>query len=157
MQLKPLRPLISAIFIVLAGIGMSALPAVAQQPATIEVRIANLHNAVGKVWICLWKEGATEGFPRCDKSTPLAKLSAPASAPAVVFSDVRPGTYAISMFHDEKETGIPETNLVGLPKSGIGMSNNPVVGVTSPPSFAKAQFSVGADVVRHTIEAKYLF
>jgi uncharacterized protein (DUF2141 family) len=151
------RPVKSAILALLAAIGMSALPAAAQQPTTIEVQIANLHNAAGKVWICLWKEGETEGFPRCDKSKPLAKLSAPAGAPTVVFPGVKPGTYAISMFHDEKETGVPETNMVGLPKSGIGMSNNPAVGVTSPPSFDKARFTVGADVVRHTIEARYLF
>jgi uncharacterized protein (DUF2141 family) len=151
------QPMKFAILALLAGIGMSALPAAAQQPTTIEVRIASLHNSVGKVWICLWKEGETEGFPRCDKSKPLAKLSAPASAPAVVFPGVQPGVYAISMFHDEKETGVPETNIVGLPKSGIGMSNNPAVGVTAPPSFAKSRFTVGSDVVRHTIEAKYLF
>jgi uncharacterized protein (DUF2141 family) len=151
------RPMKYAIFALLAGSVLPAMPAVAEQPTSVEVQIAGLHNAVGKVWVCLWKEGETEGFPRCDKSKPLAKLSAPASAPAVVFPGVQPGAYAISMFHDEKETGIPETNMVGLPKSGIGMSNNPTVGVTTPPSFAKARFTVGADVVRHSIVTKYLF
>jgi uncharacterized protein (DUF2141 family) len=145
--------MISVIGLITAGLSTSAYAA---DPSAIEVNIANLRSANGKVWVCIWKDGSTEGFPNCAKGKPAALLSAPASAPKVVFNGISAGAYAISFFHDEKDTGTPETNLLGMPKSGVGLSNNPDIGVTSPPTFAKARFVV-PDTVRHTIAAKYLF
>ncbi len=131
--------------------------ALAQTAPAIEVRVADLHSTVGKVWICLWKEGQTSDFPNCDRASAFAKQAAPASAPSVVFPNVPAGAYAISIFHDEKGTGVPEKTLIGLPKSGVGLSNNPDIGITSPPTFAKARFIVGTEAVQHNIKAKYLF
>ena len=126
----------------------------ASEPATVEVAITNLRSTRGKVWLCLWKEGATAGFPSCDKGKPLASRSAPASAPRVAFTGLQPGAYAVTMFHDEKGTGAPEMNLLGMPTSGIGLSNNPVI--LGPPTFAKSRFVVPG-TTRVTIETKYLF
>lgn len=125
-------------------------------PTSVEVQATKLTNTDGKVWVCLWKEGQAEGFPRCDIGKPLAKLSAPASAPTVTFNNVLPGAYAVSLFHDEKGTGLIETNLVGLPKSAVGLSNNPPLGITTPPTFAKALFVV-PDVVHLVIEVRHVF
>ena len=137
--------------------GAGSIPSArAADPAAVEVQITKLKNSTGSVVVCLWKEGSIDGFPNCHKGKPMAILTAPANAPKVVFTNVEPGSYAISFFHDEKGTGIPETNLVGMPKNAIGLSNNPAVGITSPPTFVKAQFAVPA-IVRHTIEARYLF
>ena len=136
--------------LLLATFGAGSLPdASAQVPtppapkaATVEVTITNLRNTNGKVWLCLWREGATAGFPSCDKGKPIASRSAPASAPKVAFTGLQPGTYAVTMFHDEKGTGAPELNALGLPKSGIGLSNNPAI--FGPPAFDKSRFVVPA-------------
>jgi uncharacterized protein (DUF2141 family) len=132
------------------------VPAHAAEGASLQVAVAHLRSAEGKVWVCLWQEGATGAFPRCDQTAPFAKLSAPASAPTVVFNGVAPGAYAVSFFHDERGTGVPEVNLVGLPKSGIGTSNNPDIGLMNRPSFAKSRFVVPG-TTQLTVIAKYLF
>ena len=75
-------------------------------------------------------------------------------APTVAFAGLPPGVYAVTMFHDERGTGAPEMNFLGMPKSGIGLSNNPVI--VGPPTFAKSRFAVPA-TTRITIEARYLF
>jgi uncharacterized protein (DUF2141 family) len=129
--------------------------ALAEQAASMTVRITGLRNASGKVWICLWKEEQSKSFPNCDRCKPFAKLSAPANAPSIAFTSLEPGAYAISFFHDENGDGHLATNLAGLPKSAIGTSNNPVIGFTSRPSFAKSRFLV-PDTETLSIEAKYL-
>ena len=131
-----------------------APPSRASEQATVDVTVTRLRSTRGKIWLCLWKEGATEGFPSCDKGKPLASRSAPANAPRVAFTGLLPGAYAVTMFHDEKGTGAPEMNLLGMPTSGIGLSNNPVI--LGPPTFAKSRFAVPA-TTRITIETKYLF
>jgi uncharacterized protein (DUF2141 family) len=55
-----------------------------------------------------------------------------------VFRAIPAGSYAISVFHDEKGTGRMETNVMGMPKSGIGLSG----GFSLPPTFAKAKIAV---------------
>lgn len=146
------------IFLPVAAIFAFTVPlaSAAAEPISITATVTSLRNTEGKVWFCLWKEGQTAGFPRCDKTKPAAKLSAPANAPQVTFSGVEPGSYAVSIFHDEKQTGTPEVNLIGLPKSGVGISNNPKIGITSPPSFDKARFAA-SHATQIRIEAKYLF
>jgi uncharacterized protein (DUF2141 family) len=133
-----------------------AVPALAQAPASLTVEAAKLENINGMVWFCLWAENQTEGFPRCDAGKHAAKLSAPANAPRVTFSNLSPGTYAVSMFHDQLGKGVPETNFVGMPTSPVGLSNNPAIGITSPPTFAKAKFNV-AGPMRISIEARRVF
>ncbi len=153
-----MKKLASLVLASVLAVGMGLLISVvaAAEMVAVEAKATDLRNTNGNVWFCLWKDGATEGFPRCDKGQPFAKLSAPASSAAVVFKSVPLGTYAVSMFHDEKSTGVPELNLVGLPKSGVGLSNNPQVGITSPPNFGKAKFTLEKNIVL-SIQAKYLF
>jgi uncharacterized protein (DUF2141 family) len=128
----------------------------AAQAASIDVQVTGLRNASGTVWICLWKEGQSRNFPNCDKYRPFAKISAPASAPRATFANVQPGAYAVSIFHDENGDGRLATNLAGLPKSAVGTSNNPALGLTSRPSFSKSRFLVSGKASR-SIEAKYMF
>jgi uncharacterized protein (DUF2141 family) len=40
------------------------------------------------------------------------------------FPGVTPGTYAISVFHDENSNGKLDTNLLGIPREGVSASNN---------------------------------
>lgn len=71
----------------------------------------------------------------------------------VVFDKLKPGTYAISVIHDENENTKLDTKM-GIPKEGIGFSNN-VMGSFGPPSFEKASFTV-VDEKTLTIRLTYL-
>ena len=121
----------------------------------LEVTVDGLRNARGDVVICIWRQ-QDEGFPNCAKGRPWKRLKAPATSPTVRFSDVPPGTYAVSMFHDEKRMGRPQTNFFGMPTSGVGLANNPRVGPTNRPTFDKAKVVV-PDTKAIAITAKYLF
>ena len=71
----------------------------------------------------------------------------------VVFENLKPGTYAISVIHDENENTELDTKM-WIPKEGIGFSNN-VMGNFGPPSFEKASFTV-TDEKTLNIKLKYL-
>ena len=43
----------------------------------------------------------------------------------VRFNNLAPGSYVASVQHDEDGNGKLKTNFIGMPKEGIGLSNNP--------------------------------
>ena len=68
------------------------------------------------------------------------------------FKDLAPGTYALMITHDENGNGKLDTNALGMPLEGYGFSNNPRV--MRKPTFAEAQFTVGADNVVVAVELR---
>ncbi len=123
--------------------------------AALDVTVTKLKNAEGDVVVCVWR-ATDEGFPRCADAKPFKKAVAPASNPHVSFPGLPAGQYAVSMFHDAKRTGKPDTNLVGIPTSGVGIANNPRLSLTNRPTFEKGKIDVpGANSIE--IEAQYPF
>ena len=56
------------------------------------------------------------------------------------FGSVPNGTYAVAVFHAERNEAQIETGAFGKPKQGYGFSSNPSSGF-GPPSFSAAAFS----------------
>ena len=54
--------------------------------------------------------------------------------------DVAPGDYAVSVFHDENSNGKLDRNFMGMPKEGVGKSND-AAGHFGPPKYDDARFS----------------
>jgi uncharacterized protein (DUF2141 family) len=54
--------------------------------------------------------------------------------------NVRPGSYAIAVFHDTNGDGKLDRNFIGLPSEPYGFSNN--VGRRGPPNFEAARITV---------------
>lgn len=51
----------------------------------------------------------------------------------ITIEDIIPGTYAVSIFHDENEDGeLNLGNFLGIPEEGFGFSNNPTIGFSQP-------------------------
>jgi uncharacterized protein (DUF2141 family) len=71
------------------------------------------------------------------------------------FRDVKPGTYALGIFHDENNNGKFDTNFLGIPKEGWGSSNNPHV--MRKATFDEAKFSVEQKDVAITIHLRHVF
>lgn len=131
-----------------------ASPAIAGSDLTVKVE--GLRNAKGAVWVCLWKREQTD-FPKCvNGKTAFARLKAPTGAPLVKFEDVAPGTYAVTAVHDETGTGNGEFNALGMPLSGVGLSNTPELGVMNRPTFDKGAFDMPKTTAL-TIKLNYLF
>jgi len=62
---------------------------------------------------------------------------------SIVIDSMDAGTYAISILHDEDESGDMEMGgfLNLIPQEGFGFSNNPVIGI-SEPSFSDCKFEI---------------
>jgi uncharacterized protein (DUF2141 family) len=64
-------------------------------------------------------------------------------------------TYAVCAFHDENSNKKIGTNWIGIPKEGIGVSNN-AKGNFVPPKFDDAKFAFNKPEQTITISLKYL-
>jgi uncharacterized protein (DUF2141 family) len=56
------------------------------------------------------------------------------------FTNVKPGTYAIMVLHDENDNANMDFESNGMPKETYGMSNNPLL--MGPPQFSDAKFEI---------------
>ena len=65
------------------------------------------------------------------------------------------GEYAVAIVHDENGNGRLDTSWLGIPKEGLGTSNN-ARGRLGPPKYRDAKFSVGADGAVQRIAMVYL-
>jgi uncharacterized protein (DUF2141 family) len=71
------------------------------------------------------------------------------------FSGIAPGTYAVSVFHDENSNGKLDRNLLGMPKEGVGVSNN-AAGHFGPPKFDDMAFHYQGGRLDLKITVRYL-
>lgn len=123
------------------------------QPAdgVIRVEVSGLRNDNGKVQCALFSSAA--GFPK-NADQAVARVTAHISQgrAACEFSAVAPGTYAVSVFHDANGNGKMDTNWMGMPREGVGASNNPKSRF-GPPSFnsAAVRFTGGRLELKITI------
>jgi uncharacterized protein (DUF2141 family) len=60
----------------------------------------------------------------------------------VVFENLQPGDYAVSVIHDQNENGELDSNFVGIPTEGFAFGNN-AMGTFGPPAFEKAKIVIG--------------
>jgi uncharacterized protein (DUF2141 family) len=62
----------------------------------------------------------------------------------IVFDDLKPGKYAISIIHDENDNGEVDKKAFGIPKEGLGFSNN-AMGKFGPPTFEESSFTLSGE------------
>jgi uncharacterized protein (DUF2141 family) len=102
----------------------------------IHVEIAGLRTDKGQVICSLYS--SADGFPKIDGKAIAHSKGLIANRHAdCEFSGVQQGTYAISVFHDENANGRLDTNFLGIPREGVGASNN-ARGHFGPPKFRDA-------------------
>ncbi len=120
----------------------------------LTVTILNFRNSEGQVSVALYNK--EEGFPKSpDKA--LKIITAPISnkKSIVVFESLPPGEYAISVFHDENKNGKMDTNFFGIPKEGVGASND-ARGHLGPPHYKDAKFRFNGNDQSVIINLVYL-
>ena len=112
--------------------------------ATLTVRVRGVTSHSGVLRACLWN--APNGFPDCGHHAPVAGTSGPAVEGAELrFENIPLGVYAISLMQDLDNDGHLRTNLFGIPKEPVGLSNNPPLIRIPPPSWEDVKFSVSRD------------
>ena len=136
-----MKPFFSGLILLLA----SSAPSPA---ADLTVVVTGLRSETGIVRVALFD--SEPGFP-IDTSRAVAlqqmDLSVtPTNHPrAVVFKNLPEKTYAVSVFHDEDSDGKLKTNWLGMPREGVGSSNN-AKGRIGPPRFAAAAFPLAGNL-----------
>ncbi len=96
-----------------------------------------------------------KAFPDCRKDANAHKqLVNAANAKTIRFSSVAPGTYAISLVHDENSNGKLDTSMM-IPNEGFGFSRNPTV-TFGPPKFKSAAFVLGNVDASQSVKMRYM-
>lgn len=120
----------------------------------VHVEVDGLRSDRGQVICSLYSSAA--GFPKKDtKAIAHAKSLITNRHGECVFAGIQPGTYAVSLFHDENSNGKLDTNFLGIPREGVGASNN-AKGHLGPPSFHDASFEYAGGRMELKIAITYL-
>jgi uncharacterized protein (DUF2141 family) len=126
------------VYALLTILGVAALP-LHVLAADVRVAVSGVRNDRGRILVAI-----------CERTTFLqANCPWYGSAPAtpgvvrVMVSGVPPGVYAAQAFHDEDANGKLERSFLGLPREGMGFSNDAPMHF-GPPRFDAAAFPVGS-------------
>jgi uncharacterized protein (DUF2141 family) len=95
-------------------------------------RHCGLRNNKGQVFCALFT--SAEGFPK-DSQKAIRRETSPVSEKkaSCEFLGIEPGTYGVSVFHDENSNGKFDMNFLGIPREGVRASNN-ARGQIGPPN-----------------------
>ena len=124
------------------------------QENQIHVEVVGLRNDNGQVLCALFSSAGD--FPKKTDKAIARGTSVISNRHAVCeFLSVAPGTYAVSVFHDENSNGKLDTNLMGIPREGVGASND-AKGHLGPPKFDAAAFRFAGARLELKITINYL-
>jgi len=102
----------------------------------IEVNITNIQNNEGTIQVGLYK--TEKDF--LNKIYKGITIKPKKTGVQIVFEDIEPGIYAISLYHDEDDNKKLNTFIM-IPTEPYGVSNN-AKGQFGPPQWEKAKFTV---------------
>ena len=143
--------------LLLTASSAAAVPALAQSASAeniIHVEITGLRSNAGQVLCALYS--SADGFPtKPDKAVAKAKSAIADRTASCEFAGVAAGTYAVSVVHDENSNGKLDRNFIGMPKEGVGASNN-AKGHMGPPKFDAAKFQFAGARLELKIAITYL-
>ena len=135
-------------------LGAAPPPAPAPAGADVIVEISNLRSTKGHVLACMTTNAKV--FPKCRNDSASYRLSVPAGEAAQLqFRNVRPGTYAIALLHDENDNGKADRALGMMPKEGFGFSRDAKVKM-GPPKFDEAAITIGTVTAHQAIKMRYM-
>jgi uncharacterized protein (DUF2141 family) len=120
--------------------------------ADLRVTVDGLHSDKGHVNLGLYDE--PDKFPGRAGVIQSGRAKIEGGRAVFVFHDLKPGRYAVSLFHDENDDGQFNRSLIGLPLEGYGFSNNPKVALSAP-SFDACAVAVGEAGAQTTIKIAY--
>jgi uncharacterized protein (DUF2141 family) len=135
-----------------SALAQTAGPAPAEN--IINVEISGLRNDKGQMLCALFS--SAEAFPKKPERA-VARLTSRISGrqAACDFTGVAPGTYAVSVVHDENSNGKLDRNFIGMPREGVGASND-AKGHMGPPKFSAASFAYQGGRLDLKIHVNYL-
>lgn len=133
----------AALFSLFAVLSVSAVMH-AEEARQLTIDVSGVRSTRGAL-VCRLFAGP-DGFPSKATYRAQVRVAISGSTARCVFPRLAPGIYAVGAFHDENGNGKLDTNFLGIPSEGVGVSNNkrPLVG---PPSWNDAKFRLARDAV----------
>jgi uncharacterized protein (DUF2141 family) len=128
-------------------VGLAALLCSMAVPAargnTLTVRVSTFRSLKGSLKCRLYSR--PEGFPGKAPFDAEQSIAVAATSMTCTFASLAPGTYAVALFHDENDDGKLDTNFLGVPREGVGVSNNKLRSF-GPPTWDDAKFALKGDL-----------
>ena len=120
---------------------------------SIAITIVGLNNDQGSVRVSLFNQA--EGFPsNHNYAYHILNLKIQEKEAKGEFEEIPYGDYAVAVLHDENGNGKLDTNLIGIPKEGVGASND-ARGLLGPPKFSQAKFILNRKMISLKLTVKY--
>ena len=148
-----MRPSLIVLSLILTGAQGEPASHPATQPlATLTVTVTDLRAHRGQLIFGVFR--SAEGFPtQSDKAVDWQIK--PADAVSIQFTvRLPPGRYGASVLHDENGNGQMDKDLVGIPKEGYGVTNNPKPRFRAA-RFDESMFTLPPEGVKMTISVQY--
>lgn len=118
----------------------------------ITLSVTNIRNTDGVIRCGLFASAAGFREPGREASEVTGKISG--GMATCTFKSVPEGTYAVAVFHAEKNERKMDIGMFGKPKQGVGFSRNPSIAFGAP-SFEATSFAVGSAPVSLSINLSY--
>lgn len=131
---------------------VSILPGVTPV-STLQVDVQGLRSTRGMIRLCMTAD--PKNFPGCTDDARAITRSVPATSHQISLDGVAPGSYAVSVIHDENGNAKLDT-LAGIPREGFGFSRNPVI-MFGPPRFSSARFALAPGESTQLVRMRYFF
>jgi len=113
------------------------------------IRVSGLESGRGVVRYGLYN--SAKNFPATKGQILKGDVPAAVAGVTIVINSLKPGFYAVAVFHDENRNDEFDQGIFGIPLENYGFSNN-ARGFFSAPSFDAAKFEVRGQKTEIKIE-----
>jgi len=121
--------------------------------AKVRVVVKGIQPAKGNIGLLIFN--TKSGFPSDErKALKQSIIKVTSQTMEYVFEGLAPGTYAVAIIHDENSNKRLDTNFMGIPREGYGVSNN-VVNMFGPPGFDESSFTLKPGTYTAEIKVNY--
>jgi uncharacterized protein (DUF2141 family) len=130
------------------GVASTALADTSPSDAN-EIRVVaqGLKDSRGRMFCIIFDEANAKEYPnKAEHSVMKTSNAIVDRASTCTFAGIRPGTYAVAVFHDTNDNGHLDTGFMGIPTEPVGASND-AHGSMGPPKFKDAQFAYTGGVL----------
>jgi uncharacterized protein (DUF2141 family) len=125
------------------------------QSGKLIVKVKGLENAKGYLFISLYDINGKKGFPKEESALIKRKIDIK-DLDSIAYDDLQYGEYAIILYHDENDNERLDSNIFGIPKEGIGVSND-AKSRFGPPKFEDAKFLLNKETLEIEINLYHVF
>ena len=123
------------------------------QTRSLEIKIENIRNEQGVVRVSVYR--SKEGFPEeFEKAVQWKSLPAQKDTLFFTFDSLALGEIACSVLHDENNNEILDKNFLGVPREGVGVSNN-ALRALGPPRYEQCTFLLQENTDQVEIKIHY--